>query len=99
MFFNSPARDADRPALAAQAPLERERARLASGRGAVDLMRVGGKWHLAIVRDVAEPREGKATADILGADFGVVNIGATRAIQAPPASVSVRNSPCVTPAW
>jgi IS605 OrfB family transposase len=52
---------------------ERQRALLAFRKGEVDLMLVRGKWYLACVCDVIEP-ERIGIEDVLGVDFGVVNI-------------------------
>jgi hypothetical protein len=52
---------------------ERQRALLAFRKGEVDLMLVRGKWYLAIVCDVPDP-EKVGIEDVLGVDFGVVNL-------------------------
>jgi hypothetical protein len=52
---------------------ERQRALLAYRAGEVDLMFVGGKWYLAVVCDMPEP-EKIGIEDVLGVDFGVVNL-------------------------
>lgn len=52
---------------------ERQRKLLATRKGEVDLMLVRGKFYLACVCDVDDPELIK-TIDVLGVDFGVVNI-------------------------
>jgi IS605 OrfB family transposase len=52
---------------------DRQRALLAYRKGEVDLMLVRGKWYLAVVCDVPEP-EAIGIEDVLGVDFGVVNL-------------------------
>jgi putative transposase len=52
---------------------ERQRKLLAYRKGEVDLMLVRGKWYLAVVCDVPDP-EAIEFADVLGVDFGVVNL-------------------------
>lgn len=51
----------------------RQRALLACRKGETDLMIVKGKWYLACVCDVPDPEE-IGVGDVLGVDFGVVNI-------------------------
>jgi putative transposase len=46
---------------------------LAYRAGEVDLMFVGGKWYLAVVCDIPDP-EKIGIEDVLGVDFGVVNL-------------------------
>lgn len=52
---------------------ERQRKLLAFRRGEVDLMFVRGKWYLACVCDVPDPKEIDVEG-VLGVDFGVVNL-------------------------
>jgi putative transposase len=52
---------------------ERQRALLAYRKGEVDLMYVRGVFYLAVVCDVLEPEE-MGIDDILGIDFGIVNL-------------------------
>jgi putative transposase len=52
---------------------ERQHALLAFRKGEVDLMLVRGKWYLAVVCDVPDP-EKVGIEDVLGIDFGVVNL-------------------------
>jgi hypothetical protein len=52
---------------------ERQRALLGYRAGEVDLMFVGGKWYLAVVCDMPDP-EKIGIEDVLGVDFGVVNL-------------------------
>mgnify|MGYP001573439582 CR=1 FL=1 len=52
---------------------ERQRALLAFRKGEVDLMLVRGKWYLACVCDVPDPKEIDVEG-VLGVDFGIVNL-------------------------
>lgn len=52
---------------------ERQRKLLAYRKGEVDLMFVRGKWYLAVVCDIPDP-EAIDIEDVLGVDFGVVNL-------------------------
>jgi putative transposase len=52
---------------------ERQRALLAHRQGQVDLMLVKNKWFLAVVCDIPDP-EKIGIEDVLGVDFGVVNL-------------------------
>jgi IS605 OrfB family transposase len=52
---------------------ERQRKLLAFRKGEVDLMIVKGKWYVACVCDVPDPKEIDVEG-VLGVDFGVVNI-------------------------
>jgi putative transposase len=52
---------------------DRQRSLLAYRKGEVDLMLVRGKWYLAVVCDVPAP-EAIGIEDVLGVDFGVVNL-------------------------
>ncbi len=52
---------------------ERQRKLLAYRNGEVDLMLVRGKWYIACICDVPDPAEIDVD-DVLGVDFGVVNI-------------------------
>lgn len=52
---------------------ERQRALLAYRKGEVDLMFVRSKWYLAVVCEVPDPEKNRIE-DILGVDFGIVNI-------------------------
>ena len=54
---------------------ERQHTLFAHRKGEVDLMRVRGKWYLAIVCDIDDPKLIETT-DILGVDLGIVNIAA-----------------------
>jgi putative transposase len=51
----------------------RQRALLSFRKGEVDLMIVRGKWYLACVCDVPDPEQ-IGIEDVLGVDFGIVNI-------------------------
>lgn len=52
---------------------ERQRALLDFRKGEVDLMLVRGKWYLACVCDVPDPKEIDVEG-VLGVDFGIVNL-------------------------
>lgn len=52
---------------------DRQRALLQHRKGEVDLMLVRGKWYLAVVCDVPDP-DTIGIKDVLGVDFGVVNL-------------------------
>lgn len=52
---------------------QRQRALLAYRKGEVDLMYIRGVFYLAVVCDVLEPEE-MGIEDILGVDFGIVNL-------------------------
>jgi putative transposase len=52
---------------------ERQKALLAKRQGEVDLMFIRGKWYLAVVCDIPDPEENEIE-DVLGVDFGVVNL-------------------------
>lgn len=52
---------------------ERQRALLGFCKGEVDLMLVRRIWYVAIVFDVPDP-EKIGIVDVLGVDFGVVNL-------------------------
>jgi putative transposase len=52
---------------------ERQKALLAKRQGEVDLMFIRGKWYLAVVCDIPDPEEHEIE-DVLGVDFGVVNL-------------------------
>jgi IS605 OrfB family transposase len=51
----------------------RQRTLLASRKGEVDLMLIGGKWYIAVVCDVPEP-QAIPIQDVLGIDLGIVNL-------------------------
>jgi putative transposase len=52
---------------------ERQKALLVHRKGEVDLMLVRGKWYLAVVCDIPDP-EAIEFDDVLGVDFGIVNL-------------------------
>jgi len=54
---------------------ERQRELFAFRKGEVDLMRINGKFFLAVVCDIDDPKLIKTT-DVLGVDLGIINIAA-----------------------
>jgi hypothetical protein len=76
---------------------ERQRALLAFRKGEVDLMLVRGKWYLGVVCDVADA-EKVGIVDVLGVDFGVVNL-AYDSDGRPYSGAEVERVPCWCPEY